>query len=102
MNKYRKGDVVTVISGKEKGKTATIQKVLVEQAKVVLDKANLVKRHLKPRQDFQGGIVEMPSPMPWSKVMLACKKCDRPVKVKIVIENGVKHRQCKLCGESLS
>ncbi len=71
----KKGDKVIVISGKEKGKTATITKVLPAQNKVVLEGLNLVKRHTRPRKaGDKGGIGEIPQPIHASNVKLAEKK----------------------------
>ncbi len=68
--KLKKGDHVLVVSGKDKGKTGTISRVLREDGKVVIDGVALVKRHLKGRTSDQvGQIVEKPRAIDASNVM---------------------------------
>ena len=60
----KKGDLVVVISGKDKGKQGKVMRVLVEDGKVVVEGMNLVKRHTKPNpRKQQGGIVEKEAPI---------------------------------------
>ena len=70
MNRLVKGDQVIVIAGKDKGKKGKVLAVFPKHQKVLVEKINIVKRHTKPRQDNQGGILESPRPLNWSKVML--------------------------------
>ena len=72
----RKNDTVVVISGKDKGKTGEVLRVIPKTGKVVVKGVNLVKKHQKPnRQNMQGGIIEMEAAINSSKVMLYCTKC---------------------------
>ena len=59
MNKIRKGDDVTVLAGKDKGKRGTVLRVL-KDGKVLVEGVNVVKRHKKPNPvtNNPGGIVE--------------------------------------------
>lgn len=67
--KLTKGDKVIVISGKDKGKTGTVQKVLPKENKVVVDGINIQKRNKKPTQaNPEGSIVEIYAPLDASKV----------------------------------
>ncbi len=69
--KVRKGDVVTVLAGKEKGKSGKVLSVLPKKGLVLVEKVNFVKKHTKPSQQVpQGGILEKESPLPVSKVMV--------------------------------
>ena len=71
----RKNDTVVVISGKDKGKTGEVLRVIPKTGKVVVKGVNLVKKHQKPnRQNMQGGIIEMEAAINSSKVMLFCEK----------------------------
>lgn len=99
----KKNDVVSVLSGKDKGKTGKIMKVLRDDGKVIVEKINIVKKHLRPNQtNPQGGIIEKEMPLPVSKVLLYCKKCDRGVRIgRKILEDGSKVRFCKKCGEIL-
>ena len=98
----RKGDMVEVIGGREKGKTGKVSMVLRDSHRVVLEKLNLVKRHSKPSQKSpQGGIVEKEAPLSYSNVLLLCPKCDRGVRVGRKTVGGKKLRVCKKCGEAI-
>jgi large subunit ribosomal protein L24 len=69
MNRLLKGDQVQVISGKDKGKKGKVLSVFPDLKMVMVDGVNMVKRSTKPNQNFQGGIVEKPALLNWSKVM---------------------------------
>ncbi len=94
----KKNDLVQVISGREKGKTAKVLQVLVEQNKVVLEKLNLAKKHTKPtKKNPQGGIQEIAKPMHASNVLLVCPKCNKGVRVGKKVMKDKKVRICKKC-----
>jgi large subunit ribosomal protein L24 len=97
----KKDDQVKVIAGKEKGKTGKILRVLATKDSVLVEKVNLVKRHTRPSsQHRQGGIIEKESPIHISNVMIICTKCNSVVKMgRKLLEDGVKVRSCKKCGE---
>lgn len=101
--KIKKNDQVMVVSGKEKGKTGRVVRVIGDKAKVIVEKLNIVKRHTKPSVKVkQGGIIEKESPIAISNVMLICEKCKGPVRVgKKILEDGKRVRYCKKCGEIL-
>jgi len=97
----KKDDMVITLVGKDKGKTGKILKVLRDKNKVVVEKINIVKRHIKPTQiNPQGGIIEKEMPIDVSNVLLYCKKCQKGVRIgKKMLEDGSKVRVCKKCGE---
>ena len=65
----RKDDFITVIAGKEKGKTGKVLRVFPKQQRVLVEKVNMIKRHTKPgRETQQGGIVEREGRLHISKV----------------------------------
>ncbi len=70
MNKIRKGDMVVVITGKDKGKTGTVLSVVGE--KLVVEGINQAKKHVKanPNANERGGIVAKNMPIHRSNVML--------------------------------
>ena len=83
--KLKKGDKIMVIAGKDKGKTATITRVLVGEDRVLIDGINIVKRHRKAnRQGGKGQIIDMPLPIHVSNVMLVDPKSGKPTRIKIV------------------
>lgn len=80
--KIKKGDTVVVLAGKDKGKQGKVIAVYPKAGSLVVEKINVVKRHMKPNQKMQqGGIVEKPAPMPIGKVMLIAPGSNKPVRV---------------------
>ena len=77
-----KGDKVIVIAGRDKGKTGTIQKVIPETNRVVVEGVNLRKKTNKPSQkNPDGGIVEIYAPIDASNVMLVDPKTKKPTRI---------------------
>ena len=97
------GDKVVVLSGTEKGKTGKVLAVSPKEGKVIIEKVNLVSKHVKPRKmGEQGGIVEAEGAMYACKVQVICPRCNKPTRVgHRVLEDGTKERICKKCGEAL-
>jgi large subunit ribosomal protein L24 len=97
----KKNDMVQVIAGKEKGKTGKVMHVVPKKDRVVVEKLNMVKRHMRPgAHSRQGGIVEKEAPIHISNLMLICSKCTDPTRVGYrILEDGRKVRSCKKCGE---
>ena len=103
-NKFRQGDEVIVLTGKDKGKRGMISKVHADTARVVVDNVNIVKKHQKPNPNANqaGGIIEKEMPIDCSNVALfnpATGKADR-VGFKI-LDDGRKVRFFKSNGEVL-
>jgi large subunit ribosomal protein L24 len=100
--KIRKGDTVTVISGKDKGVTSSVMRALPENQKVVVEKVGVVKKAQRPTRDNpSGGIMQLEKPVHVSNVMLVCPKCNKPTRVGVKVEDGKKSRVCKKCGKSI-
>lgn len=99
--KLRKGDNVIVITGKDKGKTGTIESVDVKNNKVLIKGINVVKRHVKKTDQIPGGVVEIEKPIHASKVMLVDPKSKKPTRIGYKVENGVKKRMAKVSGVEL-
>ena len=92
----KSGDTVAVISGKDRGARGKVMAVSPKEGKVIVEKVNVVKKHVKPRrQGEQGGIIEAEAALYACKVQLVCPKCGRPTRVGHVVENGKKMRVCK-------
>lgn len=92
--KIKKGDTVIVLSGRDKGKKGKVIEALPREGKVIVERVNVVKKHQRPTQKFQGGIIEKALPLPSSKVMLVCPRCGEPTRV-------TKTRTCVRCGEGV-
>ena len=104
MNKLhvKRDDTVIVISGDSKGTKGTVVEVSPKEGKVIVQGANLVSKHVKPRKQGEtGGIVKIEGAMYASKVQLFCSKCDKGVRAKYVVEDGKKVRVCAKCGAKL-
>jgi len=95
-----KGDTVVVISGKDKGKTGKVLKVLPEKNSVIVEKLNFTKEFIRRDQskNIQGGIMEKEAPIHVSNVMLYCSECGQGVRTKTVeLEDGSRVRVCSKC-----
>lgn len=100
----KKGDTVMVISGKSKGRTGKVLEVSPKEGKVIVEKANMVTKHVKPRRQGEvGGRIEAEGALYACKVQVICPKCKQPTRVgHKVLEDGTKVRVCKNkdCGET--
>ncbi|RDI74652.1 ribosomal protein L24 [Gaiella occulta] len=114
--KIKKGDMVQVLAGKDRGKQGRVLEARPTDGSVIVENLNLVKRHTKPKpirdasrmggtQIIPGGIVEKASPLDVSNVMLVCPTCKQAtrvgVKVKEIKGETVRVRFCKRCNEEI-
>ncbi len=100
--KIKKGDLVEVIAGKDKGKQGKILEVVVANNRVLVEGINRAKKHLKPNQkNPQGGIVEKEIPIHASNVMLVDPKTNKGGRVKIVRKGDKSVRVFKKSGSEL-
>ena len=100
--KIKKGDQVVVLSGKDKGRTGTVTKVMPKDGKVLVDGINVAARHRKPSQaNPQGGIDRAPAPMHISKVAVATAD-GKPTRVRFETgKDGKKVRIAVKTGETI-
>ena len=105
MNKVhvKTGDTVVVLSGKDKGKQGAVLAVSPKEGKVIVEKVNMVTKHVKPRRMGEpGGIVKAEGAMYASKVQIVCPRCKQPTRVAHKIyDDGSKGRICAKCKEAL-
>jgi large subunit ribosomal protein L24 len=117
--KVRKGDLVQVLAGKDRGKQGRIIEADPRKRRVLVENLNLVKKHRKPRplkdssrmgqtQIQPGGVVDLAAPLPVSSVMVVCPTCNRPTRVGYEFREDEKGRRIKMrvckradCGEVL-
>jgi len=99
----KKGDMVSVLTGKEKDKTGKVLMINTKKGTLVIEKLNLVKRHSRPSKAApQGGIIEKEGSIRISNVNIVCEKCNKPVRIKMnFLDDGKKVRTCVKCGEIL-
>ena len=111
--KIKKGDIVHVLRGKDRGKEGRVIEALPKEGRVLVENINVIKRHQRPRpiqnasrmggaSIIPGGIVEKPAPLPISNVMVVCPTCRKPTRVgtvmKTVKDKHVRVRVCKNAG----
>jgi large subunit ribosomal protein L24 len=95
----RKGDMVMVVSGSDKGKKGNVVEVILDKQRVIVEDVNIVKKHRKPTQNTPGGIVEIPAPIHVSNVMLIDPKSGEPTRIGRKIVDGKSMRYAKKSGE---
>lgn len=94
--KVKKNDTVSVIAGKDKGKTGKVLRSIPDANKVVVDGVNVQKKHRKARSAQEtSGIVNQAGPIDASNVMVVCPSCGRPTRVGYIFEGDKKLRVCK-------
>ena len=98
-----KGDTVRVVRGDDKGHVGKVIRVYRKTGRVVVEGANIVKRHRKARTaEEQGGIVDFPAPIHASNVMLLDPKSDAPTRTRRRIDaDGTKERLSVKSGEAI-
>ena len=98
--RVRKGDLVQMLTGKDRGKQGRIIESHPDKRRVVVENLNMVKRHRRPRPIRQrsgmggaqvepGGVIDLAAPVSVSNVMLVCPVCNRPTRV------GMKEKESK-------
>ena len=98
--KIRKGDRVAILSGKDKGKTGEILKMIPDVRRAIVQGVNMVKRHTAPSQSGAGGVVEKEASIHVSNISLIDPKDDRATRVGFKsLEDGRKVRYAKKSGE---
>lgn len=96
--RVKKGDTVEVVQGKEAGKRGKVLRVLAAEERVVVERVNFVKRHVRPsKKTPQGGVIEREASMHISNVKVVCPSCNQAVRVGVRMEGQDKIRFCKKC-----
>jgi large subunit ribosomal protein L24 len=98
--KIKKGDRVRVLTGKDRGHEGEVMRVLPAVGKVIVDGANVAKKHQRAtKATMQGGIIDKDMPMPVANVALLCPTCGKATRVGYKTDkDGTKARACKRCG----
>ena len=99
--KIRNGDTVIVITGKDKGKTGTVLRILPDANRVVVADINMRTRHVKATAQSAGQKITYEASLDASNVMLVDPKTNKPTRVGYKIENGKKVRVAKKSGTVL-
>ena len=100
--KIRKGDKVVVRTGKDKGKTGEVLRVLRDEGRVLVQGVNMIKRHTRPAPGNPGGIIDKEASIHISNVALADPKTGKPTRVGFkVLDGGRKVRIARRSGEAI-
>ena len=116
--RVKKGDLVQILSGKDRGKQGRVIEARPTERRVIVENLNIVKRHQRPRpikdssrmggaQVAPGGILEKAAPVDVSNVMVVCPICKNPTRVgvheKDIKGELVRVRVCKRegCGQEI-
>jgi|SRR5918999_737193 large subunit ribosomal protein L24 len=105
--KIRKGDLVQMLSGKDRGKQGRVIEADPKKSRVIVENLNVVKRHRKPRpvkdssrmgqtQVQPGGVIELAAAVPVSNVMVVCPTCNRATRVGHEVREDEKGQRVKL------
>jgi large subunit ribosomal protein L24 len=99
----KKGDMVLVIAGRDRGKKGKVLRVFPAKNRVLVEGVNLIKKHMRPTPELQqGGIITREAPLHASNVQLVCSRCGKPARTgKKLLADGRSVRYCHRCGETL-
>jgi len=99
----KKGDLVLIKKGKDKGKSGKVIKILPKSDKVVVEGLNLVKKIQKPKKAGEKGqMISIPRPVFRANIMLICPSCKRSTRISYNKDDKTKYRICKKCGSKIS
>ena len=116
--RIKKGDLVQVLAGKDRGKQGRVLVARPRERRVIVENLNTAKRHTKPRpmrdstrmggaSIIPGGIIDRAMPLDVSNVMLVCPTCKQPTRVGVTVKDikgeAVRVRVCKRdgCGQEI-
>ena len=89
ISRIRKGDMVAVVSGADRGKRGRVLRVILEKNRVVVEGVNVVYRHLRRSQQHpQGGRIRREAPLHMSNVMPIDPESNKPTRVGTKLVDG--------------
>ncbi len=98
--KIRKGDTVVVLTGRDKGRSGEVLKVLPSEDRVLVDGVNMVKKHKRPSPASAGGIETIAAPIHISNVAHKDPQSGKPTRIGFrTLDDGRKVRVAKASGE---
>ncbi len=98
----KKGDIVKIITGKNRGKTGKVISVDKKTDRISVEGVNVYKKHSRPkRQGEKGEVVNVVRPFDISNAMVVCSSCNKPVREAHKIEKKVNIRYCRKCGAQM-
>ncbi len=100
--RIKKGDTVVVISGEYKNVKGQVLKALPKTNRVIVEKVNMIKKHVRPnQQNQQGGIIEQESPIHVSNVKLFNDKIDDVTRAVFKKVKDSRIRVCQKTGDEI-
>jgi large subunit ribosomal protein L24 len=103
MQKIRKGDKVVVLTGKDKGRTGEVLRVMPKEDRALVRGINIVVRHQRQSQSQEGGLIKKEAPIQLSNLAVSDPKDGKPTRVGFRIEkDGTKVRVAKRSGEVIN
>jgi large subunit ribosomal protein L24 len=97
----KKNDQVLVTTGKDRGASGRVLRVLASEGKAIVERVNMIKRHTRPNPNkgVQGGILEREAPIQISNLKVICPECGKPSRMgRQRLDDGRGVRVCKNCG----
>ena len=104
MLKFKIGDTVKVMSGKDKSREGKIEKIDLQKGVALIPGINIYKKHVKgtgTEKGQKGGIYELSRALPFAKLALICPKCKKTTRVSFRLVEKDKERVCRKCGKAI-
>jgi large subunit ribosomal protein L24 len=100
----RKNDVVTVITGEERGKTGKVLSVDTSSGRILVEGVNFIWKHLRRSQQHpHGARIQKEASLHVSNVKIVCQSCNKPTRaLPKKLEDGEKTRICKKCHQAVA
>ncbi len=97
--KIKKGDIIKMMIGKDRGKTGKVLRVYPKNYKITVEGINLLVKHIKPRRENEKGQrAKFPAPFYMSKARIVCSQCGKATRVGFkILGDAAKMRVCKKC-----
>ena len=96
--KFKKGDKITMLSGKDRGKQGKIVSVFPKEDAVIVEGLNLITKHQKPlKQGKKGQRIQIPRKISAGKTFFLCPQCSQGTRIGYRFEGEKKERICKKC-----
>jgi large subunit ribosomal protein L24 len=100
--RIKKGDLVKKIAGKDRGKQGKVLRVIPAAGKIVVEKINMMKKHVRPKRDGEKGQrVEIAAAFDASNAMVVCPECGKSTRVAYRVSKEKKVRICKKCNKEI-
>lgn len=101
MKKFKTGDTIKVILGKDKGREGKIEKIYPREDSALIPGINVYKKHVKGARGQKGGIYDVPRPLGFAKIALVCPKCKKVTRVGFRVLPKEKVRICRKCRKEI-